>query len=143
MEKGADFNMVKLELIDPKFVDFAWRDGAKALGEATKLVDEITQDQLKMVLSRGERGLVKMTRDNETVGWACFRIDQLPNMRVLFVTDLVAHNATFAEFFEQVKMMAEQLGCVRVRCAAQKAQARLYKMKLGFKPVYSILEVEL
>jgi hypothetical protein len=51
MEKGPHFNMVKLELIDPKFVDFAWRDGAKALGEATKLVDEITEDQLKMVLS--------------------------------------------------------------------------------------------
>jgi hypothetical protein len=135
--------MVKLELIDSKYIDRAWKEGASELGEACKLVDEITSDQLKLILSRGERGLVKLLRDDKTVGWSVFRVDQLPNMRVFYITDLVGKNSVFEEFFQAVKLMAEQLGCSRVRCAAHDAQARLYRIKLGFKPVYTTLEVEL
>ena len=75
-------------------------------------------------------------------GWGVVRVDQLPNVRVLFVTDLVAHNGKFHTFFAAIKDMARSLGCSKVRCAAGQAQERLYSMKCGFKPVYSILEVD-
>ena len=133
---------MRLQIVQPQFIDFAWRDGASCLAEACKLVDEITGDQLKLILSRGERTLVKMVEGDETVGWGCFRVDQLPNCRVLHVTDLVAHNAHFETFFEDVKQIAETLGCSKIRCAAPPAQARLYKHKLGAKHVYEILEIE-
>lgn len=101
---------------------------------------EITGDQLKMILSRGERTLIRMD-DGGTVGWGVVRVDQLPNMRVLFITDLVAPNGHFERFFQSIKDMAASLGCSRVRCAAKPAQERLYRAKCGFVPVYSILEV--
>jgi hypothetical protein len=103
---------------------------------------EITGDQLKLLLSRGERTLIRMD-DGETVGWGVVRVDQLPNMRVLFVTDMVAPNAHFERFISELKKLAESLGCSRVRCAAKPAQARLYRMKVGFVPVYEILETSL
>lgn len=103
---------------------------------------EITGDQLKMVLGRGERTLVALHDGTSTIGWGVVRVDQLPNLRTLFVTDLVAHNAHFEQFFEALKTMAGQMGCSRVRCAAGPAQARLYRMRCGFKPLYTILEVE-
>lgn len=125
-------------------IDYAWRDGADCIAEACKASGgEIEGPQLKLMLSRGERTLIQM-RDDETVcGWGVIRIDQLPNMRVLFITDLVAPHGHFEAFFESIKEMARQQGCSRVRCAAKPAQERLYRMKCGFKPVYQILEVAL
>lgn len=124
-------------------IDLAWKMGASCLAEACDTSGgEIEGPQLKMILSRGERSLLEMKIGPETVGWGVVRVDQLPNMRVLMITDLVAHNGGFERFFESVKQLARDLGCSKVRCAAKDAQARLYRMKAGFKPVYSILEVE-
>lgn len=134
---------MKLEIVEPKFVDFAWRDGADCLGEVCKLVDEITADQLKMILSRGERTLVRLDDEGKTAGWGAFRVDQLPNLRVLHITDLVAHNGGFERFFEEIKQIAKVLGCSRVRCSTMPAQARLYRQKCGFTPVYETVEVKL
>ena len=125
-------------------IDRAWRDGASCLSEACDVSGgEITGDQLKMLLSRGERTLLALHDGAATIGWGVVRVDQLPNLRTLFVTDLVAHNAHFERFFEALKTMADSLGCSRVRCAAGPVQARLYRMRCGFKPVYTILEVEI
>jgi hypothetical protein len=102
-------------------------------------LDEVTGDQLKMILSRGERILLKMQDGDKIAGWGVVRIEQLPNMRVLFITNLVAHNGGFERFFEAIKQIARGDGCSEVRCAAKAAQARLYRMKAGFTPVYEIL----
>lgn len=134
---------MQLLTVSPQFIDRAWKDGASRLEEVCDLVEEITGSQLKLILSRGERTLVALRKDDKTVGWGCYRIDQLPNLRVFHITDLVARNAHFEDFFDQCKKMAEQMGCSRIRCAALPAQARLYRMKSGFKPIYEILEVSL
>lgn len=133
---------MQLTPINQHFIDKAWKDGASALAEACDTSGgEITGDQLKMILSRGERTLIRMD-DGATVGWGVVRVDQLPNLRILFITDLVCHNGGFERFFQSIKGMAEQLGCSRVRCAAKPAQERLYRMRCGFKPVYQVLEVD-
>lgn len=124
-------------------IDAAWSDGAACLAKACDASGgEITGDQLKMILSRGERTLIQMRDGEKVCGWGVVRIDQLPNMRVLFITDLVAPHGHFESFFDAIKEMAKQQGCSRVRCAAKPAQERLYRMKCGFQPVYQIMEVE-
>lgn len=157
----TDGQLMKLIPVPSTHIDAAYRRGASCLSEACDTSGgEITGDQLKMLLSRGERTLLEMkidetcdqyldTADNsiknyrtKTVGWGVVRVDQLPNMRVLFITDLVAHNGGFDKFFEALKHLARDLGCSRVRCAAKEVQARLYRIKCGFRPVYEILEVE-
>ncbi len=133
---------MKLIVVPATHIDFAWKDGAHALSEACDTSGgEITGDQLKLILARGERILLRMDDDGQTVGWGVVRIDQLPNVRVLFVTDMVAHGAHFERFFTELKATARSLGCSRVRCAAKPVQARLYRQKVGFMPVYEILEV--
>lgn len=133
---------MELQIIPAIQIDRAWIDGASCLSEACdKSGGEITGSQLKMILSRGERTLIRMW-DGEVRGWGVVRVDQLPNMRVLFITDLVAHNGGFQRFFEAIKQLARDLGCSKIRCAAGKAQERLYSSLCGFKPVYNILECE-
>lgn len=134
---------MNIAIVDPKFIDKAWRDGASCLGEACATLDEITGDQLKMILSRGERTLVALRDDDKTVGWGAWRVDQYPNIRVLHCTDLVAHNAHFEAFFLALKQAAEMMGCSEIRCSCGPAQARLYRMKLGMEPVYETLRVKL
>lgn len=125
-------------------IDFAWRDGADSLARACNASGgEITGDQLKMMLARGERTLLQLKDGELIAGWGVVRVDQLPNKRVLFITDLVAPNVDFPRFLEPLKEMAKTLGCSAIRCAAKEAQERLYRMKTDFKPVYSILEVSL
>lgn len=132
-----------LSIIEPRFLDKAWREGAACLSRACDASGgEITGDQLKMILSRGERSLVAMVEDGKPVGWAVFRVDQLPNFRSFHITDLAAPNAHFEAFMGEVRKMAESFGCSRVRCCAKPAQARLYRMKLGFIPVYETMELE-
>jgi hypothetical protein len=133
---------MELQPVPSTHIDLAWHDGASCLSEACDISGgEITGSQLKMMLSRGERTLLRMV-DTDVVGWGVVRVDQLPNVRVLFITDLVAHNGGFERFFEAIKQLARDLGCSKVRCAAGAVQARLYRIKCGFKPVYEILEVD-
>lgn len=133
---------MKLVPIPAQQIDFAWAEGAACLAEACKTSGgEIEGPQLKMILARGERTLIKMVdHDGSSVGWGVVRIDQLPNLRVLFITDLVAPGSGFQRFYPLIEDLARQSGCSRVRCAAKPAQARLYRMKSGFAPVYEILE---
>lgn len=131
-----------LSLIPAHGIDRAWKDGADSLAEACKTSGgEIEGPQLKMILARGERNLVAMVDEGKPVGWAVFRIEQLPNCRAFYITDLVAPHAGFEHYWTQVLEMAAGYGCSRVRCAARPAQARLYRQKLGFTPVYEVLEV--
>jgi len=126
--------------IDPKFVDFAWRDGAHKLSEACDTSGgEVTGDQLKMLLSRGERTLIRMDDEGKAVGWGVVRVDNLPNCRALHVCEMYAPRASFERFFEELKKFAAHNGCSEVRCSAKEAQARLYKTKCGFEPIYTTL----
>jgi hypothetical protein len=126
--------------IPSHMIDAAWREGASELAKACDVSGgEIEGPQLN--LARGERTLFRMDADGKPVGWGVARIDQLPNVRVLFVTDLVAPNGHFETFFEDLQTVAKQFGCSEIRCAAKDAQARLYRMKCNFEPVYQILRV--
>lgn len=135
--------MVELIQIPAHSIDSAWKEGACALASACDVSGgEITGDQLKMILSRGERTLIRMDRSGVAVGWGVVRVDQLPNVRVLMVTDMVAEGANFPEFFDKLRELAASCGCSKVRCAADEVRERLYRAKVGFKRVYAILEVD-
>lgn len=131
---------MNLVIVPSRFVDAAWKDGADKLGESCE--KECTIDQLKTLLAREERILVRMDDEGKTVGWGVYRIDQLPNIRVFMVTNLWARNAHFERFIDELKTMAQVNGCSVIRCAAKELQERIYRMKLGMQPVYRILELE-
>lgn len=137
--------MIELVPVPPSHIDRAWwKDGAHKLAEACATSGgEITGDQLKMMLSRGERVLIGMKRGDSFVGWGVVMTNQLPNMRVLHVCELYAPHAGFPEFFEELKKYADLTGHSRIRMSAGPAQARLYKSRLGAKSVYETLEVVL
>lgn len=136
--------MKKLLIVPPNFVDRAWKEGASSLAEACDLISDVTGSQLKMIFAKGERHLVQMLDDEKIVGWGAFVIDQLPNIRVLHITDITAHNGHFEGFLEELKKIALSLGCSAVRyCPASESRARLFKAKTGAELVYATYEIKL
>lgn len=137
---------LKILIVPPTHVDFAWADGANALHEVCSLVDEVTESQLKLIISRGERTLAQLTEDGNIVGWVCWVINTLPNKRVLHVSGIVAHNAQSERFFPNLNEIAVLSGCSGIRYSAHPAQARMNRMKakaLGMEAVtlYETYEV--
>lgn len=136
--------MNKLIAVPTTHIDMAWKEGAHNLGLACATSGgEITGDQLKMMLSRGERSLFRLDCDDQVAGWGVIGVEQMPNFRALFVYELYAPGGSFENFFAELKKMAAAFGCLRIRCAAKPAQERLYRQRCGFAPVYQVLEVEL
>lgn len=136
---------MNLSVVQPSHVDKAWRDGAACLEEACDtLTNDITGSQLKLLLSRGERTLVALMEDDKPVGWGCWRVDQLPNVRVLHVTNLYAVGAHFERFFDSLKQAAELLGCSEIRyCPADKVREKLFVSKLKAEFVHATYKVVL
>ena len=136
--------MSKLIVVPSTHIDVAWKEGAHNLGQACATSGgEITGDQLKMMLSRGERTLLRLDHEDQIAGWGVVGVEQLPNLRVLYVYELYAPNGHFERFYDELRAMALAYGCLKLRCAARPAQERLYRQRCGFKPVYQVLEVEL
>ena len=135
---------VNIIIVPPNFIDQAWfKEGADCLEEACATVEDITGGQLKMMLSRGERHLARLDENGKPVGWGCFQIDQLPNLRVLHISALVSHNHGFQRFFEEMKTIARSMGCSEIRCSCKPAQARLFKRTNEFEEVFTTLRVKL
>ena len=138
-----DGELMHLLQVPPTHIDQAWRDGASALGKSCETSGgEITGDQLKMMLSRGERTLLAIM-GADRVGWGVIRVDQLPNLRVLHVCDMYAPGIPWPELWPELQKLAKESGCSEIRCCAKPAQARLYKSKCGFESVYETLRFKL
>ena len=136
--------MIDLVQVPATHIDGAWADGAYRLAEACDVSGgEITGDQLKFILSRGERILLRMLDDGQTVGWGCVRIDQMPNVRALHICGMWAPGFVFDQFWPLICEKAREAGCSEVRHSSDEVRSRLYRMKCGFEPLYTTCRVKL
>lgn len=134
---------MKLMHIPPAHVDRAWKDGAHQLSEACKWASrEITPDQLKMLLARGERQLLGLDVDGKFVAWAAIQIQQLPNIRVLYVYSIYASGSTGPDAFRLLADLARAEGCSSIRGACVEQVARLWERKFQAKRLYHMMEIE-
>lgn len=130
--------------VAPKFIDQAWKDGASRLSEACdKAAGEVTTDQLKMLLARGERTLLGLRDgDGPPMAWVAVSIMQLPNIRTLYVYAIWAPGATGVECMGQLRSFARAEGCSAIRGACNDAVQRLWERKFAARKIYSIIEIE-
>lgn len=136
----SDVNIFQVPL---QFVDKAWRDGAHKLGEAAeKSHGEITPDQLRLILTRGERILLGMGDDTQVAAWAAVQIQQLPNLRACYVYCIYAPGATSPQAFDLLKKYAADNGCSVVRGACNDVISRLWQIRFKARKAYTVLEMD-
>jgi hypothetical protein len=129
--------------VAPSHIDRAWRDGAHNLSEACKwALREITPDQLKLLLARGERTLYALEDGDKMVAWAAVQVQQLPNIRVLYVYAIYAPGSTGPEAFRLLADLARAEGCSSIRGACVEQVTRLWERKLGAKRLYTVCEID-
>lgn len=136
---------MKIFQVPPSHVGIAWRDGAQYLAEATKHAErEITADQLKMLLLRGERALLGIADDGDIPkAWAAVQVQTLPNIRILFVYALYSPGHVTPECFELLKGYARQNGCETIRGCSIDSIGRIWERKCNAKRLYSTYEIEI
>ncbi|MGL4231449.1 MAG: hypothetical protein ACRCWJ_08785 [Casimicrobium sp.] len=133
---------MELFQVQPHEIDRAWKDGAHKLSEATKWASrEITPDQLKMLLARGERVLIGARDETGVHGWAAVGVVQMPNIRVLHIYSLQGKGVCSMEGLNLLKAYAYSLGCTSIRGACRASMVR-FAQKFGAKPVYTTIELE-
>lgn len=124
-------------------VQQAWNDVAPLLASAMVHVDgEYTLDQLKVMLVDGKQTLLVLVDEDNKIQTA-FTIEWInyPNDRVAFLTAI--GGKTDLNAFNQFKDWVKASGGTKIQGATFESVARLWKMKLGFKHKYTILEYAL
>jgi hypothetical protein len=133
---------MELFICQPQEIDRAWRDGASVLGEAAKwAIREVTPDQLKMLLSRGERTLIGIRDESGIKGWAAVGVQQLPNIRVMYVYATAGRDICTRDGFELLKRYAEANGCSSVRGAVRPSMLRMMQQRFNAQALYQTFEV--
>ena len=135
---------MKLVHIPYQHVDQAWREGANKLSEACKwAIREVTPEQLKMLLSRGERQLLALESEGQKVAWAAVQVQQLPNIRILYVYSIYAPGSTGPDAFKCLADLARSEGCSAIRGACSEQVARLWERRFAAKRLYTTCEIDL
>ena len=135
---------MKIIHIPPKHVDRVWREGAHNLAAACKWASrEVTPEQLKMMLARGERDLVALEVEGKFVAWAAVQVQQLPNLRILYVYSIYAPGSTGPDAFRLLADLARAEGCSSIRGACVEQVARIWERKFQAKRLYHMMEIDL
>lgn len=130
-----------INVVPPAFIDRAWKEGASDLALACdRAKGEITGDQLKMILARGERTLIRLAEGEKAIGWAVVSADQYPNLRALYVWSLFAPGHSL-DMYDQLKRVALDAGCSVIRGAVDEANERLWQ-RVKARKVYSVYQIE-
>ena len=137
--------MNKVQIVAPNNVYTVWNDVESFLNASINISGgDITIDQLKLILARGEQTLLVSTDDKGKLNGAMtVEFQNLPNNRVMFITALGGNGIVNNETFEQVENWARMQGATKVSAWAQESQARLYKIKANFNTVRMVVEKDL
>lgn len=128
-----------IEIIHPNYLAQIWPKVSEMIDSAMNYAKgEITTDQLKVFLSRGEYQLMVYVDDNKIVGAVVIEWINYPNDRVMFINAI--GGKTTKEHVEQMFNWAKANGATSVRGSAHKAVARLWRMKYGFQTIYYTVE---
>jgi hypothetical protein len=126
----------------PQDIDAAWRDGADKLGEATKwAAREITVEQLKLLLARGERILIGARDDGRVVGWAAVGVMQFPNIRVLHIYAIQGKGLFTPGWLRLLREYAAHHGCTSIRGCVRPSMERFVR-RFGGQQVYATVELQ-
>lgn len=134
---------MNLFVVPHHLVMSAWRNGASRLAEATdKAMGEVTPDQMKMLLARGERQLIGIEDGGAVLAWFAVTVEQLPNVRVLYIYAAWAPGSVTADVFAPLAGFARDAGASEIRGASNDAIMRIWRSKLGAEKLYNVFRIE-
>lgn len=123
-----------IEIIHPNYISQVW-PLVEAFFNACEPhgTGEITTNQMKVMLSRGEYQLMLFNGVDKPVGALVVSFINYPNTRVMFVHAI--GGKTTKEHVIEMFQWAKSHGATAVRGQARESVARLWAMKYGFETI--------
>jgi hypothetical protein len=134
--------MRQINIVAPDFVCQCWNKIEPFFESSFKFsTDDYSVEQLKFLLVNGQQiCLVAVEDDGTIIGASAVSISNYPNHRVLHITSMGGRALVEDDLIQQFEDWARSQGVTKIRAFAQDAQARLYKMKMGFESVAHVVE---
>jgi hypothetical protein len=133
--------MKQMQIVSPNYIHQIW-DQIETFFDRAMLAgtDDYNVDQLKMLLTEGRQTLFVFVEDEKIIGALSAEVISYPNNRVVH-TSAVGGKGIFDEnTIKQYEDWARSQGATKIRAFAKDAQARLYKIKMGFNVVTNVVE---
>ena len=125
--------MKQLQIVNPNYMYQIW-DKVESFFDRAMLAgtDDYNVDQLKMLLVEGKQILIVVVDNEQIIGALAVELINYPNHRVAY-TSAVGGKGIFDEnTIKQYEDWCRAQNVTKIRAFARDAQARLYKMKMGF-----------
>jgi hypothetical protein len=133
--------MRQIQIVAPDFVCQNWNKIESFFESSFKFsTDDYSVDQIKFLLVNGQQICLVAVEDDNIIGASAVSINNYPNHRVLHITSMGGRALVEPDLIEQFEAWARSQGVTKIRAYAQDAQARLYKMKMGFDSVAHVVE---
>jgi len=134
--------MRQINIVAPDFINQYWNKIEPFFESSFKFsTDDYSVDQIKFLLVNGQQiCLVAVEDDGSIIGASAVSISNYPNHRVLHITSMGGRALVEDDLIKQFEAWARSQGVTKIRAFAQDAQARLYKMKMGFQSVAHVVE---
>ena len=134
--------MRQINIVAPDFINQYWNKIEPFFNSSFKFsTDDYSVDQIKFLLVNGQQiCLVAVEDDGNIIGASAVSISNYPNHRVLHITSMGGRALVEDDLIQQFEAWARSQGVTKIRAFAQDAQARLYKMKMGFESVAHVVE---
>ena len=136
--------MKQMQIVPPNYIHQVW-DKIESYFDRAMLAgtDDYNVDQLKMLLTEGRQTLFVFIEDDAIIGALAVELINFPNHRIAH-TSAVGGKGIFDEnTIKQYEDWCRAQNATKIRAFAKDAQARLYKMKMGFDIVTHVVEKKL
>jgi len=100
-------------------------------------------DHLKVDIINGKQTLFVVVDNDKIIGAYTMEFINYANHRVAHITAIGGKAMITKETVEQCENWARANGATKIRAFAQDVQARLFKIKMGLKPVTHVVEKNL
>ena len=133
--------MRQINIVAPDFISQYWNKMEPFFEASFKYsTDDYTIDQLKFLLVSGKQICLVAVDEDEIIGASAVEISNYPNHRVLHITSMGGRALVEPDLIQQFEAWARSQGVTKIRAFAHEAQARLYRMKMGFNTVTHVVE---
>jgi hypothetical protein len=136
--------MKQMQIVPPNYIHQVW-DKIESFFDRAMLAgtDDYNVDQLKMLLVDGKQTLFVFVEDEKIIGALAVELINFPNHRIAH-TSAVGGKEIFNETtIKQYEDWCRAQNATKIRAFAKDAQARLYKIKMGFDIVTHVVEKKL
>ena len=134
--------MKSVQLVTPSHIHAVWEIVWPMLNVAFLNYDDPDYgiDHLKVDIINGKQTLYVVMEDNKIIGAYTMEFINYANHRVAHITAIGGNAMITKETVEQCENWARANGATKIRAFAKDTQARLFKIKMGLKPVTHVVE---